>query len=96
MVIELLTFEVSPDERDEWLNVEERVWSRFLERQPGFVRKEMWIEDGDDSRVHAVIWWETKEQWKAIGAATVDSVDAEMGEWFREPTMREFRVIREC
>lgn len=96
MVIELLTFEVAPDERARWLEVEERVWSRFLERQPGFVRKEMWLEEGDDERVHAVIWWETRDQWKAIGAETVAGVDDEMGEWLRQPTMREFRVIREC
>ena len=95
MVIEKLTFEVRPEDRDRWLEVEERTWSRFLEKQDGFVRKEIWVEEDDDAHVHAVIWWESKDQWKAIPSSAVDAVDESMGEWLRKPTMREFHVIRE-
>lgn len=94
MVIELLTFDVDPDERDEWLRVEETVWSRFLERQPGFVRKEMWMGPDGDSTVHAVIWWESMQAWKAIGPDTVAAVDERMGRWLRAPTCRAFEVLR--
>ena len=96
MVIELLTFHVAEHERDEWLRVEEDVWSRFLEQQDGFVRKEMWIEEGDTSTIHAVIWWESMEQWKAIGPEAVAAVDERMGELLREPTCRTFHVERDC
>lgn len=96
MVIELLTFQVADDERDDWLRVEEQVWSRFLEQQDGFVRKEMWVEAGDPDTVHAVIWWESMEQWKAIGADAVAAVDEHMGHWLREPTCRTFHVVRDC
>jgi uncharacterized protein (TIGR03792 family) len=96
MVIEMLTFAVSPEERSAWLEVEERTWSRFLEQQPGFVRKEMWLEEGDESHVHAVIWWESMEKWKAIGPDQTRIVDDSMGEWLRHPTMRVHHVIREC
>lgn len=92
----MLTFAVTPDERAEWLDVEERAWSRFLERQPGFVRKEMWLEEGDDDHVHAVIWWESMEQWKAIGPEAVSEVDHSMGKWLRRPTTRVHHVIRDC
>ncbi len=96
MVIEMLTFAVGAAERTEWLVVEERTWSRFLEQQPGFVRKEMWVEEGDDDHVHAVIWWESMELWKAVGPDEAAAVDASMGEWMRETTMRVHHVIREC
>jgi len=96
MVVEQLTFTVDPAERAEWLEIEERVWSRFLEQQDGFIRKEMWVEEGDEGRVHAVIWWESMAQWKAIGADTVSEVDESMGDWYREPTLRTFHVIRDC
>ena len=99
MVIELLTFQVAADERDEWLRIEEQVWSRFLEQQDGFVRKEMWVEeddDGDADTIHAVIWWESLEQWKAIGPEAVAAVDEQMGAWLREPTCRTFHVVRDC
>ncbi|MDH3753106.1 MAG: TIGR03792 family protein [Acidimicrobiia bacterium] len=96
MVIELLTFTVSPVDRAQWLEVEERTWSRFLESQDGFVRKEMWVSAADESQVHAVIWWASLAQWKAIGPDAVRAVDDRMGEWFREPTVRTFDVVREC
>ena len=94
MVIEMLTFTVPETERTTWLEVEERVWTRFLEQQAGFLRKEMWVSAGDRSSIHAVIWWHSLEQWKAIDSDTLAAVDQRMGLWFREPTMKVFDVIR--
>lgn len=96
MVIEMLTFEVAPDERTEWLALEERVWSRFLERQPGFVRKEIWIEDERPDLVQVVIWWESLDLWKRITPEQVAEVDRGMGDSWRECTMRVFDVARRC
>lgn len=94
MVIEVLRFEVDPADRPRWLEVEEAVWTRFLERQDGYVRKERWLHADDPSAVSVVIWWETLEQWKRISAAEVEAVDQEMGEWFR-PVVRDhtFHVL---
>ena len=64
MVIEFLTFTVPAAEQDEWLRIEEQHWSRFLERQDGFVRKEIWRPVHGGDQVHAVIWWESMEHWK--------------------------------
>lgn len=96
MVIEWLTFEVTEADRAAWLDVEERVWSRFLEQQPGFVRKEMWTDRVDPDRVHAVVWWTDEPTWKRITPEQVAAVDAQMGEWFRDCSIQVFDVIREC
>lgn len=96
MVIEWLTFDVVESERSEWLTIEESVWSRFLETQPGFVRKEMWVEEGDPDRVHAVIWWNSVEEWKRITPEMVAEVDARLGRHLKDCTMRVFDVVREC
>lgn len=79
MVIELLTFRVPPDELDHWLDVERRHWTRFLERQDGFVRKEMWRSVDDPASVHAVIWWTSMAHWKAIPQHELDVVIEAMG-----------------
>ena len=71
MVIEFLTFEVDPSEREQWLVHEERHWSRYLEGRPGFVGKEMWVDDDDPGRVHAVIRWESMEAWDAVPASEI-------------------------
>ena len=96
MVIEFLTFDVDPTARAEWLLHEEQHWSRFLERQAGFVRKQMWKPVGDDSKVHAVIWWESMEHWKAIPEDELDAVALAMGAHERVPAMLAYDVIRDC
>ncbi|MGA0878704.1 MAG: TIGR03792 family protein [Ilumatobacteraceae bacterium] len=96
MVIEWLTFAVPQSEQENWLAIEESVWSRFLETQPGFLRKEIWIEEGAPDLVHAVIWWESTELWKRITPDQVAEVDARMGDAWRNCTMRVFDVRRQC
>jgi uncharacterized protein (TIGR03792 family) len=96
VVIEFLTFPVTPDERAAWMEVEERTWSRFLEGQPGFVRKQLWVDVDDDQHVHAMIEWASIEDWKAIPHDQLAAVDEAMGDWVRECTCRTFEVIRDC
>lgn len=96
MVIEFLTFDVNPEERDEWLQVEEQTWSRFLERQAGFVSKQIWSEHGNAGQVHAMICWTDTASWHAIPADELAAVDASMGRWFRDCTMKVYDVVREC
>lgn len=95
MVIEFLTFDVDPAERDQWLPIEETTWSRFLEQQPGFIRKEIWTNRENPNEVHSVIWWSDQETWFQITAEQVAAVDAQMGTWFREAkSMQIFDVQR--
>jgi uncharacterized protein (TIGR03792 family) len=94
MVIEFLTFDVKPEEREEWLAVEEQTWSRFLERQAGFVSKQIWSEHDNRGQVHAVICWTDEASWHAIPADELEEVDKSMGRWFRACTMRVFDVER--
>lgn len=96
MVIEWLTFEVPADEQAEWLALEESIWSRFLEQQPGFVRKEIWIDEEAPDLVNAVIWWESLELWKAITPEHVAAVDSRMGTAWKPCTMKVYQVRRQC
>lgn len=95
MVVEWLTFEVPAEEMTEWLRVEESVWSRFLETCEGFVRKQMWAEEGDTGRVHAVIWWTSRDSWHTISHEVVSRVDEDMGVFWKPCTMRVFDVLRD-
>ncbi len=49
MAIELLTFDVPLSDQAKCLQSEERHWSRFLERQPRFVQKQMWQNTNNPS-----------------------------------------------
>ena len=95
MVIEFLTFRIPIDERPDWMQIDEATWSRFLERQDGFVRKQIWVDVDDPDHIHAMIEWESLEQWKAIPHDELAAVDVAMGTWMREPTCRTFEVVRD-
>ncbi len=95
MVVEWLTFQVPEAEMASWLQVEEAVWSRFLETCDGFLRKQMWVEEGDNLTVHAVIWWKSREHWHAISDDIVKAVDEKMGSFWRPCTMRVYDVVRD-
>jgi uncharacterized protein (TIGR03792 family) len=95
VVIEELQFVVDPAERDQFLDVEGRVWTGFLKTCDGFVHKEVWTPEDDPARVIVMIWWNTLEQWKSITAEQCDEVDQRMGEWLRPiDTVRTHHVVR--
>ncbi len=96
MVVEFLTFTIDPSERAAWLPIEERSWSRFLERQNGFISKQLWMERDRPDEVYAVIFWESEALWHAIPKEELAAVDASMGGWLRDPTCRTYEVIRDC
>ncbi len=96
MVVEYLTFDVPVSERAEWLRHEELHWSRFLESQAGFVRKQMWEDADDPTAIHAVIWWESLDAWHSIPKVELARVMAAMGEHERDAALSTFNVIRDC
>lgn len=94
-VVEFLTFDVPLEERPEWLQAEEQHWTRFLERQPGFLKKQIWENADDSSQIHAVIWWESIEHWKAIPKTELAAVVDAMGRHERQPTLTTFNLLRD-
>lgn len=94
MVIEFLTFDVNAGERDEWLAVDERTWSKFLARQAGFVSKQVWSDHCPSGQVHAMICWEDEASWHAIPSEELEAVEKSMGRWSRECTMKVFDVLK--
>lgn len=95
MVVEFLTFTVAVDELERWLEIEQRHWTRFLEQQAGFVRKEMWRSQDDPNIVHAAIWWESMADWKSIPAADLDRIVVDMGKHERAASCVAFDVVRQ-
>lgn len=94
MLVEYLTFAVPSVEREQWIEVEGEVWTPFLERQPGFVSKQVWCERGDDAHVHVAVWWTDEASWKSIPQAELDAVEAAMGRWRTDESVRVFEVAR--
>ena len=93
-IVEELVLQVDARDVDAFLDADARVWTTFLSRQPGFLRKEVWLPADRPNTVVVMGWWQTRELWKAITDEHVAAVDREKGEWYREPVLREHAVVR--
>jgi uncharacterized protein (TIGR03792 family) len=93
MVVEELEIDVAPGDLHGYLAADAAVWAPFLASRVGFVRKEVWQPADRPGVLVLQIWWASREEWKAITSAEVDAVDRAMGEWYREPRVREYDVV---
>ncbi|MGK7941245.1 MAG: TIGR03792 family protein [Crocosphaera sp.] len=66
MVIEWLKFEVFPESRDVFIQLDNEIWTPILAKFPGFLSKEIWISPDNAEEIVIIVRWETREQWKAI------------------------------
>jgi uncharacterized protein (TIGR03792 family) len=75
MVIEWLTFEVDPEYRETFVQIDDQIWTSSLSQYPGFISKEVWISPEYLGQVVLVVHWQTREQWKAIPQEELDAIE---------------------
>ena len=95
MLVEFLSFRVPRQQRAQWMAVEQVTWSDFLARQAGFVDKQLWVEQGNEDEIHAVIRWADERSWKQIPEDELERVDRAMGAFRRTPAARVYEVLAE-
>ncbi len=75
MVIEWLKFQVSPESRDIFIQLDNRIWTSVLAEFPGFLGKEVWISPHTPDEITLIIRWETYEQWKRVPQAILEETE---------------------
>ena len=80
MVIEWLEFKVVPKFRERFVQIDREVWTATLEKYPGFLGKEVWLDPSKVDRVFLVIRWQTREQWKSIPQAILAETEREFAQ----------------
>lgn len=80
MVIEWLKFQVSPESRDIFIQLDNEIWTPFLAQFPGFLGKEVLISPNIPHEIILVIRWETREQWKAISLDVLEVTEQTMAQ----------------
>lgn len=75
-VIEHLRVLVPAAARQAWLEAEQASWEPWLQRQPGYLGRELhW--DGERQEGQLLIRWASREQWHAIPRDEIDQVQAQ-------------------
>ena len=72
-VVEMLRLDVPAAHRQIWLEAEASTWQPWLERQDGFLGRDLYWDPKLEQGI-LLIRWASRDQWKAIGAEAVDQV----------------------
>ena len=89
--VEFLVFEMAPEHRETFLKVDHQFWTDTLSKQPGFVSKEVWIDDHKPGQVTFVTYWESYKHWKSIPHAELSATDQRFKKAFGHP----FKLVKE-
>lgn len=86
MVIERLHFQVTPGKIEEFLDADTRIWTSWLQRQPGYINKQYVTYSA--GQVTVLIFWKNKQSLenatKRPDYPTVEPImRAELGEVYR-------------
>jgi len=85
VVVEHLRIKVPADGRQAWLEAERGSWDPWLQKQDGFLGREL-LWDSAREEGTLLIRWASREQWKAIPEADVEAVQTRFEELAREAT----------
>ncbi len=73
VVVEHLRVKVPAEARAAWLQAERETWEPWLQRQDGFLRRELLWDGGAEEGI-LLIHWSSRSQWHAIPQAEIDAV----------------------
>lgn len=80
MVIEWLKFKVDVQNREKFLQKDAEIWTTALQKYPGFLGKEIWINPSNESEVIFIIRWRTREEWKSIPQSVLEKTEHDFSE----------------
>ena len=80
MYIEYLRFQIKPGFKERFLQLDKELWTSYLSQNPGFHKKEVWLNPEDPTDLIIIVWWSDREQWKSITPEQVRAIDQKFEE----------------
>lgn len=94
--VEYLIFQVEDSQTvDEFIKKDAKIWTSFLQKNPAFKSKEIWINDQTPGEIHSIITWENLEGWKSISEELCKDIDKEFKSVYGKPFYIKRRVHSE-
>ena len=84
-VVEHLRVKVPAEARQAWLEAERGSWDPWLAQQPGFLGREL-LWDSEREEGTLLIRWASREQWKQIPEAEIETVQEHFEQLARQAT----------
>ena len=84
-VVEHLRLQVPQESREHWMVAERGSWEPWLKQQPGFLGRELFWDPATEEGT-LLIRWSSREAWKSISMAEVETVQERFETLAREQT----------
>jgi len=89
--VEYLIFQVADSTKIEsFIELDDQIWTSFLSKQPGFISKEVWINENQPGEIHTILIWENMDGWKSIELSELKRID----QVFKQAFGSEFMITR--
>lgn len=75
MVIELLKVEVAAEDREKYLQLDRKIWTKAIAQFPGFINKEVWLQPHVPNEVVLIIRWRSRQEWKSISLELLEAIE---------------------
>ena len=84
-VVEHLRLQVPRESRDQWMAAERGSWEPWLKQQPGFLGRDLFWDPATEEGT-LLIRWSSRQAWKSIPMAEVETVQERFETLAREAT----------
>ncbi len=75
MIIEWLKVKIAAAQREQFIQLDDEIWTAALAQNPGFLGKDIWIDPTKSDELVLVIRWANREAWKSIPAASLEQTE---------------------
>ncbi len=89
LAIEYLRLDVPIQYKDAWLRAEKASWEPWLLKQKGFIERKLFWEEKEQEAI-LLIFWSTRDQWKAIPQAEIEEIQKEFERIARSETSQKY------
>ena len=92
LAVEELVFQVKPEMVDKYVQLEYEIWTKGLEKLPGFAGSEIWVNKDVPGEVTSIIFWTDYALWQAIDVKWLIETEKKMLDAMGEEN---FKLVRE-
>lgn len=92
-IVENLEFQIQNDKIEDFLKNDYEIWTKFLSKQPGFLRKETWISKEKIGNIKTIVHWENLNCWKNIKSADLIQNENKFNQKMKHGIIKNFEQL---
>ncbi len=93
IAVEQLVFKVKKEKVDEFIELDQKIWTEELAKWPGFLGKEIWISESTPVEIITTVYWRSLKEWKSIDHEKLRETDQKFKKALGENNFELYREL---